>query len=583
MDALRAHAGPPRRSFGPFVLDIDRAELKRDGVGVALRPKTLSLLACLTDRAGCVVPKQELLDAIWPGVVVTDDSLSQAISELRNALGESGASMIRTVPRRGYLFDAEVQALPPAAPKTLPVSAAPSVAPPASPAVGGVLRPWLLRGMVAALVAAVVALLLLDLARTREARPRLDSMLASARSIVVLPFVDMSDPPAPHVAYAIDSDLATDLGRHADVRVILYASAATGGAAIVDPLGAGRTVHASHVLAGSVQRSGDKVSINVRLIRTDSGELLWSDRFDYPSLADWIRRREISARVANLLETKVNAAVLADAVRRAPNGEAADHWMRGRYLLGRVRTRGDLEQARRHFEDALAAEPESVPAISGIAFTHVCEVLYRWSADRKASLATAAGLARRALAIDPNDQGALAALAGAQMFDGDLEGAMSTSRRELEINPSDAHANLDLAATLYFLGRWDEALRQLEVAEQLNPLDALHLEKIHAIAATSLIALGRYDEALVRVRRLQAVSPNNRQLYVFEAAAHAHRGDLDAAHRAAAELLRQRPDYVIGSDAPRGSTAPAYLRGVAHLSDGLRLAGVPERRASAPR
>ena len=92
MDALHARAGPARRSFGPFVLDIDRAELRCDGVAVALRPKALDLLAYLTDHAGRIVPKQELLGVLWPGVIVTDDSLSQAVNELRNALGERGRS-----------------------------------------------------------------------------------------------------------------------------------------------------------------------------------------------------------------------------------------------------------------------------------------------------------------------------------------------------------------------------------------------------------------------------------------------------------------------------------------------------------
>lgn len=572
MDALRAHAGPLRRSFGPFVLDAERAELKRDGVVVPLRPKTLGLLVHLTSRAGRVVPKQELLDAVWPGVIVTDDSLSQAISELRNALGQSGPALIRTVPRRGYLFDAAVQVLPPSVPAT------------AAPTSAGGRRRRLPHGMAAAVLAVCVPLMLLGLAWLRETPPKLDSTIASARSIVVLPFLDMSDPPAPHVAHAVDSDLATDLGRHADIRVIVYARPAADGATAVDPRAAGRAVNARHVLSGSVQRSGDAVSINARLIRADSGELLWSGRFDYASLAEWTGRREVSARIANLLETKLNEAVLAEAVRRPPNGAAVDQWMRGRYLMSRLQTRDELEQARAHFRNALAAEPESGQAISGLAFTYVCEVLFRWSADRKASLATASELARRALASDPNDLVALKALAGAQMFDGDLDGALSTSRRELEINPSDAHANRDLAATLFFLGRWDDALRQLAVAEQLNPLDASHLEKIHGMAATSLIALRRYDDALVRARRLQAVAPNNSSVYAYEAAAHAHRGDLDAAHRAAAELLKRRPDFMIGGvGAQRGSTAPAYLAGLGHLSDGLRLAGLPERQASAPR
>jgi hypothetical protein len=105
-------------------------------------------------------------------------------------------------------------------------------------------------------------------------------------------------------------------------------------------------VNARHVVVGSVQRSGDAVSVNVRLIRTDSGALLWSGRFEYASVVDWAGRREISARIANLLDTKVTASLLADAVRRAPDGAAVDHWMRGRYLLAKVQTRAELPQSR---------------------------------------------------------------------------------------------------------------------------------------------------------------------------------------------------------------------------------------------
>jgi DNA-binding winged helix-turn-helix (wHTH) protein/TolB-like protein len=586
MDALHARTGPPRRSFGPFVLDVARAELSRSGEVVALRPKTYALLVYLTDRPGVVVDKQELLDALWPGLVVTDDSLTQAISELRAALGEAGASLIRTLPRRGYRFDAEVRAVA-AAPVPPPAVAMPAVGP-QPPA-----RPWLVRGLAAVFGGALVALLLLGLAQMHPAPPTLDAALGGARSLVVLPFADLSDPPAPHLAHAIGHDLTTDLGRHTDLQVVVHATASSPGtdAAALDPRRIGREVGARHVLAGSVQRQGDAVAVSVRLLRADTGQLLWSARFDYPTLADWAGRREISAQVANLLKSKVSAAVLADAVRRTPNGAAVDHWMRGSQLLDKLQTgtdqpeaKAELQRAREHFEMALALEPDSVQALALLSRTYSAEVLFRWSADRKASLAMATALARRALAIDPNDLVALKSLAGAQMFDGDLEAAMNTSLRLLEINPSDANANRALAATLFFHGRWEETLRQLEIAERLNPLDSGHMDKVHSIAANTLIALGRYDEAIVRARRQAAVNPQGVQPYIFLAAAHAHRGDLAAAREAAAELLRRQPTYMIGGGAPhRGSTAPAYLAGIEHLREGLRRAGVAERTASASR
>lgn len=589
MEALHARAGPPRRSFGPFVLDVERAELLREGVVVALRPKTYALLVHLVGRPGVVVGKQELIDAVWPGVVVTDDSLTQAVSELRSALGPEGAAMIRTLPRRGYRFDAEVRAVVPA--DTAPVAAAttPAAAPAAAPPTADDpprRRPWPARGVAAVLGLAGAGLLMLGLAQMRPAAPSLDAALGGARSIVVLPLVDLSDPPAPHLAHAIGADLTTDLGRHTDIQVIVHATAVAPAhdAAALDPRRIGRDVGARHVLAGSVQRQGEAVSVNVRLLHTGSGQLLWSERFQYPSVAEWTAQREISARVANLLKAKVSTAVLVEAVRGRPNGAAIDHWMRGAYLLDKLQTgtehpqaKAQLQQARAHFEAALALEPDSVQALSLLSRTYSAEVLFRWSADRKAPLAAATELARRALAIDPHDLGALKSLAGAQMFDGDLEGAMSTSLRSLAINPSDPNANRSLAATLFFSGRWEETLRQLEIAERLNPLDTAHMDKVHSIAANTLIAMRRYDEAIERARRQAAVNPQGVQPYIYLASAHAHRGDLAAAREAAAELLRRQPSYMMGGGAPnRGSVAPAYVAGIEHLREGLRLAGVAE-------
>jgi DNA-binding winged helix-turn-helix (wHTH) protein/TolB-like protein len=601
VDSLRTNGPATRRSFGPFTLDTDRAELTRDGAPVPLRPKVHALLAYFVERAGSTVSKQELLDAVWPGLVVTDDSLTQAISELRAALGDDGPALIRTVPRRGYRLDAEVRAPmpapvvpPPAGAAVLP-AAAPVSVPHAAPQVTAhAARPWLVRGVAGAFGAGLVALLLLGLAQMGPAPPTpLDAALGSARSIVVLPFADLSDPPAPHLAHAIGHDLTTDLGRHTDVQVLVHATATVPGtdAASLDPRRIGREVGGRHVLAGSVQRQGEAVVVSVRLLRADTAQLLWSARFDYPTVADWAGRREISAQVANLLSSKVAAAARADTVRRKANGAAVDHWMRGSWLLDKLQTgtdqpqaKAELQQARAHFEAALALEPDSVQALALLSRTHSAEVLFRWSADRKASLALATTLARRALAIDPNDLVALKSLAGAQMFDGDLDAAMNTSLRLLEINPSDANANRALAATLFFHGRWEETLRQLEIAGRLNPLDNGHMDKVHSIAAGTLIALRRYDEAIDRAKRLAAVNPQSIQPYVYLAAAHAHRGELAAAREAAAELLHRQPGYMIGGGAPyRGSMAPAYLAGMQHLYDGLRLAGAPERPASAPR
>src|SRR5215470_6323909 len=102
--------GPDYR-FGPFLVDRTRYQVVRDDHVVALTPKLLDLLLHLVDNAGTLVTKEQLLDALWPGANVTDNALAQAISELRDALGDAAGTprFIKTVARRGYRFIAPVQ------------------------------------------------------------------------------------------------------------------------------------------------------------------------------------------------------------------------------------------------------------------------------------------------------------------------------------------------------------------------------------------------------------------------------------------------------------------------------------------
>lgn len=102
------NAGTPHQ-FGRFVLDVERGTLSADGVEVPLRPKTFAVLLHLVQNAGRLISKDKLLAAVWPNIIVTDDTLVQSIGELRRALSEEGAAMIVTVPRRGYRFDPAAQ------------------------------------------------------------------------------------------------------------------------------------------------------------------------------------------------------------------------------------------------------------------------------------------------------------------------------------------------------------------------------------------------------------------------------------------------------------------------------------------
>ena len=95
-------------SFGEHTLDISRGALLKDGADVRLRPKSFQVLRLLVERHGELVTKDELLDAVWGRTVVTEGSITQCLIDIRRALGDEAQQIIRTVPRRGYLFDIPV-------------------------------------------------------------------------------------------------------------------------------------------------------------------------------------------------------------------------------------------------------------------------------------------------------------------------------------------------------------------------------------------------------------------------------------------------------------------------------------------
>src|SRR5262245_55981454 len=113
--------------FDRFALDLTRGCLRTGDRDIDLRPKTFRGLRHLAENAGCLVPKQELYEIVWPNVVVSDDSLVQCVRELRQALGDDKYRLIKTVSRRGYLMDVTVST--PDLPTPFPTASASAVAP----------------------------------------------------------------------------------------------------------------------------------------------------------------------------------------------------------------------------------------------------------------------------------------------------------------------------------------------------------------------------------------------------------------------------------------------------------------------
>src|SRR5262245_43695376 len=172
-----------RYSFGEFTLDLERGALLRAGAHVDLRPKAFEVLRLLVERHGRLVTKQELLDAVWGRVVVTEGSVAKCLIEIRRAIDDGSQKSIKTVPRRGYIFDEPVTVddghTPPAIVTEPPAAARPR---------GAMAQRWIVGAALAVTViiaASWVAVTMLGappIASEAQARPP---------SVAVLPFVDM--------------------------------------------------------------------------------------------------------------------------------------------------------------------------------------------------------------------------------------------------------------------------------------------------------------------------------------------------------------------------------------------------------
>lgn len=250
---------------------------------VRLEERPLRLLLCLAEGAGQVVSIDQLLGQVWQGVVVSPDSIYQAITALRRQLGDDPKrpTYIATVPRRGYRLIASVTSTParPAGAARVRTAEQDGTLPPldahARPA-----RLLLMLCALLALVACLLAIPLFDLAGTPHAVDTVAPSTASPRSVAVLTFVDLTDQMSEEpFADGMAEELIHKLSKVPDLAVVPAVSPLHPGekknvAAIA------RALNVAFVLDGSVRKSGATLRVTARLMRASDGFIVWSDTYD---------------------------------------------------------------------------------------------------------------------------------------------------------------------------------------------------------------------------------------------------------------------------------------------------------------
>lgn len=536
-------AETPHR-FGRFILDLARGSLTADGAEIALRPKTFAVLLHLVRNPGRMIPKDELMAAVWTNLVVTDDTLVQSIGELRRALGDDGAKMIVTVPRRGYRFD--------------PPSPAPVV--PATPSPGA---RWKL-GIGLAGLAVIVAvgtwlLLRVDSAtglRRNEPRP----------AIAVLPFVDSGESSPDYLADGLTQDLIQSLGRFQGLTVMSWNAVAGYRGAAVKPGEIARALDVRYQVEGSVRHEADGLRISMQLV-DERGRVLWTGIYQEPRAGlAWLPER-ITSEIAGALSVRVTEFEQRRALTMPETSfDAYDLVLRARPALRRP-TRAGIAEARTLLREALEKQPDYAAAHAALGETFHIAVSMGWAESPDAYWDRARAEADAALALDPLDVKARVLSARVYIAYNQFDDARREIDRAIELNPSDADALAGRGNILMWLGKTDAAIDSLELAQRIDP--ALNAFDRFALSLAYYLE-GRYEPAIEQARINLQGSQDAHFSNVILAASLAQLGKKGEAGAVVETIRRTDPAF----DASLYGTKFVREGDLEHLREGMRKAGL---------
>jgi TolB-like protein/DNA-binding winged helix-turn-helix (wHTH) protein/Tfp pilus assembly protein PilF len=489
-------------SFGEYVLDLKRGALLRAGADIKLRPKSYDVLRLLIERHGQLVTKDELLSAVWGHAVVTDGAVGQCLIDVRRAIGDESQQVIRTVPRRGYIFDSPVVESDDAV--RTDSTETPAFASPPTQARTSLERRVLVPAALAALMVLVTGGVIGWGITTQENASIVPLQSGAAHaprnSIAVLPFLDLSpEQDQEFFSDGISEEILNLLAQAPDLQVIARTSSFSFKGRNADIAEIAARLNVAHVLEGSVRKSGSRLRITAQLVDATNSAHLWSQTYDRELEDAFGVQTEIAARVFEALKVRLIDETSAGPVS-APNAEAHERFLRAQFFYNR-RAPGDIERAKEYYEETLRIDPGYARAWAGLSGVYGVQ-LSTGEISRESGVAKRLEAAERALALDPRLAEAHVRQAWHYLDAGDRERSEEHIRNAYSLDPGHPLVLTHLANTLAWEGRIDETVELLRQVATLDPLSSL----VHNTLASYLLAAGRYDEA--RAERLKELDLN---------------------------------------------------------------------------
>ena len=510
--------------FGPFELDFDRYELRREGKPVALEPRTFDLVALLARNRGRTVTRDEIFHELWPGRFVSDAALSSQIRSARKALGDDGAlqAVIATVHGRGFRLR-----------KHLVASERASEIPHAP-------------------------------LERKDPIP----------CVTVLPCAAPGeDERGAVIAGGLTEDLINALSRNRWMRVVTRNAAFALGRS-GEPLD--EVLHrldADYAVTGSVRLAGDRVRVSIRLTEAPSLCCIWSERFDRNLCNIFDLQEELSDLVAARIASQLGISEQKRAARLRP--ASLGSWEL--YQLGTAEFYRFTCEGNRRCQDlmlqSIARAPDFAEPYARLAYAMVLESVYFEGPTDECHLDEALRLAERAVALDDQEANTFFALGRVQLARGKYGSAIDALETALELNPCHALSHCGLGDSLVSDGRSEASLPSFERALALSPHDPFRWAFM-SYRSLAHMFMGDHEGAVHWARSATLVPNAHYWARANLVSWLAHSGDLGAARANVPALMRTRPGF--SCDFARSRLF--FLRDPAHLAlllDGLRRAGVP--------
>ena len=490
--------------FDEFELDLATMELRAGGKAVGVEPQVFALLALLVGNSERLVSKDEIIEKVWDGRVVSDAAVASRVKSARQALGDDGKSQkfIRTIHGQGYRFVAAARAS-------------------RSEAV-------------------------ISITESGSSGEELSSMLHQLEriarpSLAVLPFRMIGgDERHAALASALPDELIADLARLQWLFVTARGSSFRLRPDETDFSEIGRLLRVRYCLHGALEVSEPNLAVTVQLVDTRDGGIVWADRFSGRIDDVHTMREQIRSQVLVALEIRIP---LHEASRaRLSAVESLDAW--SAYHLGLQHlyrfNRLDNAAAAALFERAVALDPSFARAHAGLSFVHFQTAFMHYTNDLAGAISHARRFAERGIELDPLDPFVNFTMGRTFWLQGDLDTSLGWLERATEISPHFAQGISARAWTEALAGRAGDGRQHVDLAMRLSPLDPLHYA-MQATRAFTHMLLGEDAEAAHWAER-GARSPGAHVLIAMIAsAAHTLKGDRERAAFWAANVRDRSP------------------------------------------